>query len=268
VASEPEGVPGWYPDPWNAATLRWWDGAGWTPHWMARPPEPRPTFPAAACKPALIGLVATVVGARLVSSLLLNALDVASEVYIVVFYAMVFGGMWLTCLGVSIRFGTGKPFTDFGLSWRWADLWRGAALFFLSRIAQVVALLPFAGHLDRLRRFTEGLHDVSAVSFVLFAVAAIALAPIFEELMFRGVLQRSLASGVGQVWAIAIQGVLFGLYHLTPGLGGTNVPYVFALMAAGWVLGWGAWQWRRLGPTSTAHFFVNATSVLILFSYR
>jgi membrane protease YdiL (CAAX protease family) len=233
-----------------------------------RPPETRPTFAVAAFRPALLGLIATVVGARLVSSLLLNALDVATEVYIVVFYAMVFGGIWLTCLAVSTRYGTGKPFADFGVSWRWGDLWRGGALFLLSRIAQVVVLLPFAGHLDRLRRFTEGLQDVSSVSFVLFAIAAVVCAPIFEELMFRGVLQRSLASGVGQVWAIVIQGVLFGLYHLTPGLGATNVPYVLALMSAGWVLGWGAWLWRRLGPSSTAHFFVNATSVVVLFSYR
>jgi hypothetical protein len=25
-------TPGWYPDPWRLAALRWWDGAQWTPH--------------------------------------------------------------------------------------------------------------------------------------------------------------------------------------------------------------------------------------------
>jgi hypothetical protein len=240
----------------------------WTPHWVRRPPAPRPTFPEQAFRPALIGGIVTVVGARLVSTLLLNALDAPDEVYILVFYSLVFGGLWLTVSNVSHKYGTGSPFADFDLTWRPSDVWRGVLVFFAARIAQVIVLLPFAGHLSGLQRLTEGLERVSLASFLLFAIAAIVGAPIIEELVFRGALQRSLASGVGQGWAIALQGVLFGLYHVTPGLGGDNIPYALALMAAGWVLGWAAWQWRRLGPSSTAHFFVNAVSVAVLFGYR
>jgi hypothetical protein len=28
----PSNYPGWYPDPWNQAPLRWFDGTVWTPH--------------------------------------------------------------------------------------------------------------------------------------------------------------------------------------------------------------------------------------------
>jgi hypothetical protein len=32
-------VPGWYPDPGNASSLRWWDGAQWSPY-TSSPPVP------------------------------------------------------------------------------------------------------------------------------------------------------------------------------------------------------------------------------------
>ncbi|MEU6041069.1 DUF2510 domain-containing protein [Actinomadura sp. NPDC047616] len=31
--------PGWYPDPYGTASLRWWDGQNWTRHVNPRPPE-------------------------------------------------------------------------------------------------------------------------------------------------------------------------------------------------------------------------------------
>src|SRR6476659_5149519 len=99
--------PGWYVDPWNEKALRFWDGGSWTPQSVRRPPEPRPVFASEALFPALVGLVASVVGARVVSTVLFNALDVPDEIYLAVFYGTVFGGIWLTCTGVSRRFGTG-----------------------------------------------------------------------------------------------------------------------------------------------------------------
>lgn len=226
------------------------------------------TFDARALRPALVGVVASVLTARLTSSLLLNLLGVPTEIFIVCFYAIVFGGMWLTCVTISRRYGTGEPIRDFGLSWRPSDIWRGLLAFFLSRVLQVIVMLPWAGHLDRLRRLTEGLERVSLSTFVIFGIIAVVGAPILEELVFRGVVQRSLAARVGHGWAIAVQAVLFGPYHVTPGLGATNVPHVVGLSAAGLVFGWAAWKWRRLGPSSTAHFFVNATSVAFLFGSR
>ena len=204
----------------------------------------------------------------MVGLVLLDGLDAPSELYIVTFYAAVFGGLWFTCLTVSRRFGTGRPSADFGLSWKPSDIWAGLGLFFLSRVAQVIAFLPWADEVSRVRRLTEGLEHVSTLSFLLFAATAMIAAPVFEELVFRGMLQRSLTARTGSGSAVVIQGALFGLYHLTPGLGGTNVPYVVALAAVGMVFGWGAARWGRLGPSSTAHFLVNALSVALLYGNR
>lgn len=40
---EPSAPPGWYPDPWGIAPVRWWNGAEWTPRTRGtfeNPPEP------------------------------------------------------------------------------------------------------------------------------------------------------------------------------------------------------------------------------------
>ena len=37
----PTVPPGWYPDPWGAAPLRWWDGRAWS--WQTTAPGPPPT---------------------------------------------------------------------------------------------------------------------------------------------------------------------------------------------------------------------------------
>ena len=229
---------------------------------MAAPADAR------ALRPALIGVVASVLAGRVVGRLLLDGLNVPTEIFVLAFYTIVFGGMWLTCLEVSRRYGSGNPIRDFGLSWTWSDLWRGLLVFLIARVLQVIVMLPWSGHLERLRRLTEGLERVSILTFVLFAVVAVVGAPIVEELVFRGVLQRSLADRFGYGWAIPVQAILFGLYHATPGLGFSNVPYVLGLSAAGLALGWAAWRWRRLGPASSAHFYVNATSVAVLFASR
>ncbi len=227
-----------------------------------------PTFDPKASRPAIIGVVITVVVARVTATILLNGLNARTEVYVVCFYSIVFGGLWLTCVEVSRLYGTGRPFRDFGFAWRPADAWRGLLVFVLARGAQLIAIIPGSGHLERLRRLTEGLESVSMATFVIFAVVAVVVAPIFEELVFRGMLLRSLNAQAGQVAAIGTQAILFGMYHLTPGLGGTNVPYVITLSAAGAVLGWAANRWKRLGPGATAHFLVNASGVALLYSSR
>jgi len=227
-----------------------------------------PVFAAEALRPAILGVLAVVVFARVTWTLLLNAFNAPDEMFIVYFYGVVFGGLWWTCLVVSGRYGSGRPFHDFGMRWVPRDIWRGAGVFLLARIAQVITLAPFVGHLDRLRRLTEGLERVSMTSFLLFAFTAVVVAPVFEELVFRGMLQRSLTAQWSNGWAIAVQGALFGLYHVTPGLGATNVPYALSLMAAGWAFGWAASRWRRLGPGSTAHFFMNAIGTAALYGAR
>jgi membrane protease YdiL (CAAX protease family) len=223
-----------------------------------------PTFPAEALPLAIGGIVATVLAGRLLSSVLLERVAAPVELKIIAFYAVVFGGLWSTCKVASTRLGTGQPFRDLGWSWRPSDMWRGLGGFFLARLAHAVAILPWIGELDRLSRLTEGYEHVSTVTFVIFSISAVVGAPVLEELAFRGLLQRSLASAVGQRWAIVLQAAAFGVYHYIPEIGSLNAPYVTGLAAAGVVLGWLARRARRLGPSVATHVLMNGLAVVVL----
>ena len=44
VAGHGGTPPGWHPDPWRLAALRWWDGTAWTGHTSAPTAAPQPTW--------------------------------------------------------------------------------------------------------------------------------------------------------------------------------------------------------------------------------
>src|SRR5207237_208297 len=124
-------------------------------------------------------------------------------------WTVIFGGLWLTCRYVSVRFGTGKLRRDFGFAWRPSDLWRGLVAYIVATILAGIVTSPWAGHADRLHYMMHGLSHVSWLAFAVFACSAVIAAPIFEELAFRGMLQRTLADRVGQRGPIGGQAAAF-----------------------------------------------------------
>ena len=222
---------------------------------------PEPTFNGRALPFALRGIALAIVLARTISFVLRElAAPVGAQFF--VFWAIIFGGLWLTCRYVSRRFGSGNPWSDFGFTWRPSDLWRGVAAYVVAQTLAGTAMAPWAGHTTKLNYVTARMTHVSWPAFAVWAFSAIVAAPIFEELAFRGMVQRTLASRVGGGWAIFGQAVAFGAYHMTPGLGGENAPYFAALVCFGVVMGWLARRLRRLGAGCTAHVLANGLIVL------
>jgi membrane protease YdiL (CAAX protease family) len=88
---------------------------------------------------------------------------------------------------------------------------------------------------------------------LLLAVAA----PVVEELMFRGLLQRGLATQIPDLAALAITSTLFAAVHFQP----VQFP---GLLIAGLVFGGLSLRSGRLGPAIMAHVFFNASTVLLL----
>jgi membrane protease YdiL (CAAX protease family) len=96
--------------------------------------------------------------------------------------------------------------------------------------------------------------------------AAVVLAPVVEELVFRGLLLRSLARVMRAPWAILIQAFLFGLLHLNPEAGIANLGLVVILTGVGAVFGTAAHRLGRIGPTIIAHAIFNGVVLALVLS--
>jgi membrane protease YdiL (CAAX protease family) len=93
---------------------------------------------------------------------------------------------------------------------------------------------------------------------LLLVAVATALAPVCEEIAFRGYVQTTLALRRGPAIAIGGAAVLFALLHLNPVL----FP---ALVVLGAVFGWLTWRAGSIWPAVLAHAVNNAiTSSLVL----
>ena len=262
--------PAWYADPWQLAPLRWWDGTAWTEHLLVpspapTPPEPSPTFALPGGLWGIAGIAVSVVTSFTVLTRLVDHFRWSPAVFIAVFYLPLYGGIAFTCVAASRRYGTGSLKADFGWRARPTDVWRGMLVWLVAVITGAIATAPWVH--DQTFRNTgrairHGYHQLGPVAVVEFAVVAIVVAPLLEELAFRGLLQRALSERLPVAWAVVIQAVLFGAYHFTPGLGRSNVPGIVGRAAVGAVLGAAAARWKRLGPGTVAHMMFNVAFVI------
>ena len=95
----------------------------------------------------------------------------------------------------------------------------------------------------------------TTAGIVLFVILAVVLAPLFEEVFFRGFLFRGFASSWGWVAGACVSAAVFGIAHL-------QLDVFVPLFALGFAL---AWVYKRTGSLWTAiafHALFNALSVL------
>jgi len=89
---------------------------------------------------------------------------------------------------------------------------------------------------------------------------AVVLAPVTEELFFRGMLQNYLAGRLrSPAGAIVICGLLFGLIHLP------LLSMVVPLAVLGIIIGWWYWRTDSLLQAVLVHALFNATTVILLY---
>lgn len=90
-------------------------------------------------------------------------------------------------------------------------------------------------------------------------LVVVVLAPLAEEILFRGYFLQSLENIMPPTWAIFWSGIVFGLVH--------GDPYRFLPLAlGGWILAYVARRWDSLWPPIIAHATWNAIMILIVYT--
>lgn len=155
-----------------------------------------------------------------------------------------------------------------GVRPRWSDLGWGPLIWIATLLAQVVVTaivlvleVPIASN-------TEDLGDLASdrTYTIAIVITAVVAAPLVEELVFRGIVLRSLLSHTPVAVAIVLQGVLFGVAHVDPVRGVGNLGLAVVLSTVGVAFGVAAYLLRRVGPTMVAHAFFNGFVMLLLLS--
>jgi membrane protease YdiL (CAAX protease family) len=167
---------------------------------------------------------------------------------------------------VSVRCGTADIVADYRLAFRPIDLVAlpaGAA----TQLVVIPAvywplqqLWPESFSDERLEERAIELVDRADGASVALLVAVVVIgAPLFEELVYRGLLQRSVGAAIGRWWGLLVTAAWFAVIHLTP------VEYP-GLFVAGLVFGLGLALTDRLGPAILAHVGFNATGLALAFN--
>lgn len=129
-----------------------------------------------------------------------------------------------------------------------AALLLGISMWYVSLV--IVSLLEPPGDASKLQNVVEE----SALAPTLLALTV--FPAIAEELVFRGILLRSLAPRLGGPLAVLISAAVFGLYHLFP-------PQMVSTFVLGLVLGVLTLRSASIVPAMIVHALNNTVAVLL-----
>jgi CAAX protease family protein len=108
---------------------------------------------------------------------------------------------------------------------------------------------------------STALDDTNGVWLVLNALMAVLLAPVCEELYFRGFLFQGLRGRLRFIWAGLLSGAFFAFVHVEP-------IRFFGLAVMGLILAAVFERRRTLVASMAAHATVNLVAVVLLFALR
>lgn len=230
-----------------------------------------PTRIASACpipaRAGVLGFVGTWLCAAVASSIPLVVFSDPDETLPIPILAMslVFG--WITFLAgatlTSRSHGSGDVASDLGISARPVDA-IGIAIGVVSQLALVPLVYlplrriwPATFDDEALTRTAEDLVDrASGAMLPLLVVLVVVGAPIVEEIVYRGLLQRPLLDRFRGPAVVVFTSAVFALIHFRP------VEYP-GLFVAGLVFGICAWRTGRLGPAIAAHVGFNLAGLAL-----
>jgi membrane protease YdiL (CAAX protease family) len=179
------------------------------------------------------GVVASIVGFTLGYAITGDTTDHISATTLAIGSGAQYAAWGVGFVYISRAKGRGSLYTDFGVGVRLqaaAWVFAGAALQLILG-ALVLPLVHLAD--NEKQQIVVDLEKSSGAKFAVLFVIAGLLAPIGEEILFRGLLLRSLRRHVSPELAIGLSSLIFAVSHLLdPSLGTVAIlPALFALGA-------------------------------------
>ena len=154
----------------------------------------------------------------------------------------------------------GDPFRALRLrSWRWSDIGLGMAIGAAAQFLLIPLYIPILWIFDG--DVGEAAHDLSN-SFAdnevwLLVVLVLIVAPVTEELFYRGLIQGSLERSVAPWKAVTASSVVFGLVHF-------QLLQLPGLIFIGAVTGYGLIRTNRLSMSIGIHMGFNGVATVLL----
>ena len=162
--------------------------------------------------------------------------------------------IWISSvIGIPILIMIYRKYTSGGRD-QWINRWDCVQLFLLGAGTSVGFrwLLTLLGGLG----YTEDVSALLTGNILLEAVVLVLFSPLFEELLFRGVIYERLKTRMPIRNAALVSALLFGLYHgnLSQGI------YGFFM---GLALAWAMERFRTLAAPLMIHMGVNAAALFL-----
>jgi uncharacterized protein len=192
----PDGSAGWGPPPRRLLPLRW------------------------GLPDVAIAWVAGIVGSAVVAAIVIGALGIDSD-DVDDHIGLLLAGLAaqnVAIIGVLALVGRlkgrGGLVRDFGLRLHLRDWWWVPAGVGLAILAGLLSapLSELYGH-DEAQGVVEALDDAAGLDLALFAISVVTMAPLAEELLFRGALLRALQRRTTNGKAVFWQAAIFALVH-------------------------------------------------------
>lgn len=203
---------------------------------------------------AAFGLLGIIIAINLVGAQVLKMF----ELLVPGGYDAAFMVVYLVAYMVTLKIGltfrrSNRIVFKSGPGFMWPLLFVLTALFLLVREP---LLSLFQGPVPRDQDLISGL-DIVSPFFVVITVFA---APIFEELIFRGIILHGFLKRQPPWRAILISSLLFAIAHL-------NLPQFVNALMLGIMIGWVYWKTESLWLCVLIHFVNNLCATLLLYYY-
>lgn len=172
--------------------------------------------------------------------------------------------MLFALLWVSGRYGSGKFQSDYALRFKPKDL-IGVPIGIASQLILVpivtwpfTQIWPDSFSTEKVEQRARDLYDTASGGWIVLLVVIVVFgAPLVEELMYRGFIQRATSKQLGVRASVIVTAVWFTLVHMQP----VEFPGLFCFAL---ILGFLTLQKGTIGSAVWAHIAFNATGLLLI----